>query len=941
MPPKSNFYCIQLQPQRSASIHHYEQLLLSSRFKNQNFFYESSVDRKILILVESFTSKVARQLVEVFEYLRIKYRIEIIGKNPSTLINVTNNRGKYSIIIFDNLHRYFNLDRLNRDHIDHYCKDYDVAIIGFASKSERNISLSKTNDSHSNVIFEETLGSYPIKIVRGYHDLKDYQINCPRKLLRILRSETIFLGPISETDWLVFKIPNNSMHFVSIAQALQSKFFVDTYPGGYRYSSWNKNPNISLKNVTASYDNYRANLLTTVLLDIGSLDGVKKLFFGSGIDFWLNKLLFIDLLGYLSNERLSQSLDRYIQIDIDDIFVGEKGTRMKKSDVESLIDFQDRLRMFVPNFTFNLGYSGKYFHRGYPQENEGDDYLLQNSDRFRWFCHTFSHSQAHLNENQTLIENELLFNQKFATNNNLVVEGDYIVSPHHSGVYPIHEPLYDAWRKIWKVRVTSTEEYPHLRPAYARRGFIHNDVMVLPRQTCGLYTHTIFLDRYPGGRDKLEKSIFGGDLFFSFIYNQVNVFMTHQSNYANDRLALYTFETVFKVLKCWTNLRLHTLSPVQMAKKYFQIYPEDRNPLWTNPCDDKRHYNIWSVNKSCSQFPKFLILGPQKTGSTALHQFLSLHPSLKPSLQNNQTFEEIQFFSTDRNYLKGIDWYLNFFPSLPEFSKAKNDSAHDQTDSKLSFTNTANNHTQRNYFARTPPDFNSRQSKIYFEKSSTYFDGESVPMRVHMLLPHAKLVIILINPIHRAYSWYHHMRAHNDSIALEFSFFEIITLNPSNKINLSPETIKKIRTIRNRCLNPGHYAIHLERWLSFFPSSQIMIVDGDELRQQPAASLEKLQHFLELENKIDYSQKLIFDTKKGFFCPVIDSKTNTTKCLGKSKGRSYPKIDVQSNKFLHKYFWRSNIQLSKLLHRLRMKIPRWLKLELLIKFDDQRSNHPK
>lgn len=101
------------------------------------------------------------------------------------------------------------------------------------------------------------------------------------------------------------------------------------------------------------------------------------------------------------------------------------------------------------------------------------------------------------------------------------VSSEYSVSPHHSGVYPVHELLYEAWKKVWKVRITSTEEYPQFKPAYLRRGFIYKDIMVMPRQTCGLYTHTIYIDKYPGGREKLEKSIFGGDLFYSFVFNQV------------------------------------------------------------------------------------------------------------------------------------------------------------------------------------------------------------------------------------------------------------------------------------------------------------------------------------------------------------------------------------------------------------------------------------
>lgn len=54
----------------------------------------------------------------------------------------------------------------------------------------------------------------------------------------------------------------------------------------------------------------------------------------------------------------------------------------------------------------------------------------------------------------------------------------YAVAPHHSGVYPVHVQLYEAWKQVWSIRVTSTEEYPHLKPARYRRGFIHNGIMV-------------------------------------------------------------------------------------------------------------------------------------------------------------------------------------------------------------------------------------------------------------------------------------------------------------------------------------------------------------------------------------------------------------------------------------------------------------------------------
>lgn len=44
---------------------------------------------------------------------------------------------------------------------------------------------------------------------------------------------------------------------------------------------------------------------------------------------------------------------------------------------------------------------------------------------------------------------------------------------------------------------------------------------VLPRQTCGLFTHTIFYKEYPGGPQELDKSIRGGELFLTVLLNPV------------------------------------------------------------------------------------------------------------------------------------------------------------------------------------------------------------------------------------------------------------------------------------------------------------------------------------------------------------------------------------------------------------------------------------
>lgn len=61
------------------------------------------------------------------------------------------------------------------------------------------------------------------------------------------------------------------------------------------------------------------------------------------------------------------------------------------------------------------------------------------------------------------------------------------------------------------------------------------------------------------------------------------------------------------------------------------------------------------------------------------------------------------------------------------------------------------------------------------------------------------------------------MRAHKDPSALRYSFYEIISANDSSPILL--------RELRDRCLNPGMYAQHIERWLTYFPQRQVSELD--------------------------------------------------------------------------------------------------------------------
>uniref|UniRef100_A0A674ARA1 Bifunctional heparan sulfate N-deacetylase/N-sulfotransferase 1 n=1 Tax=Salmo trutta TaxID=8032 RepID=A0A674ARA1_SALTR len=739
-------------------------------------------DPVVLVFVESLYSQLGQDIVAILESGRFLYRTEMAPGKGDMPTLTDKDRGRFTLVIYENILKYVNLDAWNRDLLDKYCVEYGVGIIGFFKANE-------------NSLLSAQLKGFPL-FLHSNLGLKDCSVNPKSPLLLITKAREVERGPLPGDDWTVFQSNHSTYEPVLLART--------------------RVPDLGMSGMGVGSSPLHA----SVVQDLGLHDGIQRVLFGNNLNFWLHKLVFVDAVAFLTGKRLSLSLDRYLLVDIDDIFVGKEGTRMKVSDVKALLETQNDLRTSVPNFTFNLGFSGKFFHTGTDEEDLGDDLLLSYGKEFWWFPHMWSHMQPHLFHNQSVLAEQMLLNRRFAQEHGIPTNMGYAVAPHHSGVYPVHVQLYDAWKKVWGIKVTSTEEYPHLKPARFRRGFYHSGISVLPRQTCGLFTHTIFYNEYPGGPKELDKLINGGELFLTVLLNPISIFMTHLSNYGNDRLGLYTFRNLVKFLQTWTNLRLQTLAPVQLAQRYLRIFPEERDPIWQDPCEDKRHKDIWSKEKTCDRFPKLLIIGPQKTGTTALYLFLGMHPDLTSNYPSKETFEEIQFFS-GHSYHRGIDWYMEYFP-LP---------------------------------SNTSSDF-------YYEKSANYFDSEVAARRAAALLPKAKIITILINPADRAYSWY-----------------------------------------------------------------QILVLDGQVLRTEPAAVMDKIQKFLELTNTLNYHKILAFDPKKGFWCQLLDG--GKTKCLGKSKGRRYPDMDTDSRSFLREHYRDNNIELSKLLYKMGQPLPSWLREELL------------
>ncbi|XP_052770676.1 bifunctional heparan sulfate N-deacetylase/N-sulfotransferase-like [Mya arenaria] len=799
---------------------------------NHNVQGDLKIGRKVLIVVETPFSRNAKNIAIGMESARFVYKI-VEGNKIPTLTHM--GKGRFGIVIFETINLYMTLDDWSRQLIDKYCYEFKVGMIFFMKpQNDNGVSMEKFPDFSLTVHYNV--------------GIKEYKLNPDSRVWRITKPGEIVSETFPEGEWAVFHF--NHSTFEPLASAIQIASFYDDYE-----------PSAANSNKTV----YPA------ILDKGENDGIRRVFFGQDFSFWLHSLMLLDSISYLSYGMISLSLERYIQIDIDDIFVAAIGTRMKADDVVALVESQSRLQESVEGFHFMLGFSGWYYQHGNEEENLGDRTLLEYKDHFHWFPHMWRHEQPHKFSQDELLNNMNL-NYQFAKENGISVMDQYAVAPHHSGVFPVHDPVYTAWKTVWDIKVTSTEEYPRLHPAWGRKGFVHRGIMVLPRQTCGLFTHTYLLDSYPGGPGRLEKSIHGGELFKTFLYNPLNIYMTHLSNYGNDRLALYTFESVIKFVQCWTNLKLKQGTPMDHAIKYFDMFPEEQMPQWRNPCDSEKHMEIWSANKTCDRFPKFLVVGPQKTGTTALYTFLSMHPWIRSNFPSKESFEEVQFFNGN-NYFNGIDWYLEYFPH--------------------------------------PQD----KHEYLFEKSAAYFDNILVPKRVHNLLPNSKIICILISPAKRAYSWYQHMRAHNDPVAVNYTFNEVVSASDS-----AP---REVKALRNRCLLPGEYAHHLERWLDHFSYRQIHIIDGEQLKDNPIGVMDEVQKFLGIEKYLNYTSIVRYDSKKGFYCQVLSDNKN--KCLGRSKGRQYNPMDEESEDFLKKYYHKHNTALVQLLGKLKIREPAWLK----------------
>ncbi|XP_067390301.1 heparan sulfate glucosamine 3-O-sulfotransferase 4 [Emydura macquarii macquarii] len=209
---------------------------------------------------------------------------------------------------------------------------------------------------------------------------------------------------------------------------------------------------------------------------------------------------------------------------------------------------------------------------------------------------------------------------------------------------------------------------------------------------------------------------------------------------------------------------------------------------------------------------------------------------------------EPHFF--DRHYEKGLEWYRNVMPKTLE-------------------------------------------GQITMEKTPSYFVTNEAPKRIHSMAKDTKLIVVVRNPVTRAISDY----TQTLSKKPEIPTFEVLAFK-NRTLGLIDASWSAIRI--------GIYALHLENWLQYFPLSQILFVSGERLITDPAGEMAKVQDFLGLK-RIVTEKHFYFNKTKGFPCLKKPEDSSAPRCLGKSKGRTHPKIDPDVIHRLRKFYKPFNV----------------------------------
>lgn len=206
--------------------------------------------------------------------------------------------------------------------------------------------------------------------------------------------------------------------------------------------------------------------------------------------------------------------------------------------------------------------------------------------------------------------------------------------------------------------------------------------------------------------------------------------------------------------------------------------------------------------------PDFMMIGGQRCGTTSLFRALAAHPQVIRPLWHKKG---INYF--DLNYYRGMSWYRGHFP-VSALARRRG----------------------------------AAPGTSVFEASGYYLYHPFALERAARDLPGVKLVVMLRDPVERAFSAYKHEFARGFE---RESFEDALRLEDSRldgeidrmRADLRYEShAHRHHSYRRR----GHYAEQLERAFRYFPRERVFVMESEEFFAAPAEKYRQLLDFLGL-----------------------------------------------------------------------------------------------
>ncbi len=227
---------------------------------------------------------------------------------------------------------------------------------------------------------------------------------------------------------------------------------------------------------------------------------------------------------------------------------------------------------------------------------------------------------------------------------------------------------------------------------------------------------------------------------------------------------------------------------------------------WTHA---KRAEMRWrGATRRARALPDFLVLSAARCGSTSLFAALSEHPQVLPP-----SHKETHFF--DRNHTRGLDFYRRLFP-LEAHRRAR----------------------ARRVGAPV----------LTGEATTYYLLHPAVPARAHAAVPEARLVLILRDPVDRAYSHYQlSVRRGKDDL----SFEEALDAEPErlagaeDRLLADPAADVPAHRLHSYVAR-GLYLEQLLRWEELYGRERILFVRSEDFFADPVGAVGRVTGFLGL-----------------------------------------------------------------------------------------------